>query len=142
MTLAFDTSALISAIVEGPGRAPMRAAMADDPIWSASAYALAEAVPTIDRVTDEPYVRRVLEDELRRLWDYVHIVPVDRRCLDDAAQLARERPMRMSDAIHLSAARRLPEPVFFATFDPVQIEIAHGLGLIPISTLVAPAAPR
>ena len=88
----------------------------------------------IDRLTDESILRDDLEDAVRLAWDHLHIVPVDQRCLDRAASLARLQPVRLTDAIHLAAAERLPPPVRFITFDPVQIGVALGLGLDVVSS--------
>jgi hypothetical protein len=68
------------------------------------------------------------------VWDHLHVVPVDQRCLDRAASLARSQPVRLSDAIHFAAAERLPAPIRFVTFDPVQITVALGLGMDVISS--------
>ena len=103
-------------------------------MWSASALALTEALPAIDRLTDEAVLRLDLEDAVRLAWDHVHVVPVDQRCLDRAAGLAREQPVRLTSAIHLAAAERMPAPVRFVTFDPGQIGVALGLGLDVVST--------
>ena len=134
MTLALDTSALLAIAVDGPQRAVVLDALHRDRDWCASAMALTEALPAIDRLTDEQVLRRDLEDAIRLAWDHVHIVPVDQRCLDRAATLSREQPLRLTDAIHLAAAERLPGPVRFVTFDPVQIGVALGLGLDVVST--------
>jgi uncharacterized protein len=134
VTIALDTSALLAAIVDGPARAVVLSALETDPIWCASAMALTEALPAIDRLTDEPVLRSDLEDALRLIWDHVHIIPLDQRCLDRAAALARSQPLRLSDAIHLAAAERLPEPVTFITFDPAQITVALGHGFDVVST--------
>jgi predicted nucleic acid-binding protein len=133
MTLALDTSALLAIVVEGSQRQVVLDALANDPVWCASAMALTEALPTIDRLTDEAVLRADLEDALRRVWDHVHVVPVDQRCLDRAAGLARTQPVRLTDAIHLAAAERLPTPVRYVTFDPAQIGVALGLGLDVVS---------
>ena len=74
----------------------------------ASALALTEALPAIDRLTDEAVLRLDLEDAVRLTWDHLHVVPVDQRCLDRAAGLAREQPVRLTSAIHLAAAERMP----------------------------------
>lgn len=134
MTLAFDTSALLALAIDGQHRRVVLDAMSDDVTWCASALALAEAVPAIDRLTDDPVLRADLEDVIRLTWDHLHVVPVDQRCLDRAAVLARQQPVRIADAIHLAAAERLPRPVSFATFDPAQIGVAIGLGLDVVST--------
>ena len=133
MTLVLDTSALLAAVIECPPRPIVLAALDGDPVWCASAMALTEALPAIDRLTDARPFRDDIEDGVRRLWDHVHVVPLDQRCLDRAAALARVQPIRLSDALHLAAAERLPPPIGYATFDPVQIPVALGLGFDVIS---------
>ena len=96
--------------------------------------ALTEALVLIDRLTDEPELRDELEDAVRLDWDRLAVVPVDAACLDRAAELARAQPLRLSDALHLAAADRLPRPVRFLTFDPGQIPVALSLGFEVIST--------
>lgn len=134
MTLVLDTSALIALAVEGPQRDIVLGAFEDDPVRCASAMALTEALPAIDRLSDEEIVRLDLEDTIRLIWDHLYVIPLDQRCLDRAAHLARQQPLRLSDAIHLAAAERLPPPVCFITFDPVQITVGLGLGLEIISS--------
>jgi len=134
MTIVLDTSALLAITVEGPQRATVISALAADNVWAASAMALTEALPAIDRLVDEPVLRLDLEDAIRLVWDHVHVVPVDQRCLDGAAQLARSQPVRLSDAIHFAAAQRLPAPIRFVTFDPTHIAVAMGLGFDVVST--------
>ena len=103
-------------------------------VRAASAMALTEALPAIDRLTDEPILRADLEDAIRLTWDHLHVVPVDQQCLDLAARLARTQPVRLTDAIHLAAAARLPPPVALLTFDPAHITTALGLGFDVVST--------
>jgi predicted nucleic acid-binding protein len=133
MTLALDTSALLAVAVDGVQRAVVLDALRTDDAWCASAMALTEALPAIDRLTDEPILRADLEDAVRLTWDHVYVVPVDQRCLDRAAALSRQQPVRLTDAIHLSAAERLPAPIRFVTFDPAQIGVALGLGFDVLS---------
>lgn len=132
--LMLDSSALLAATVDGPHRPSMLEAMSQHEVRCASALALAEALSAIDRLTDEPIQRADLEDAIRITWDFLHVVPVDGRCLETAADLARSRMMRMTDAIHLAAATRLPPPVVFATVDPSQIALAAELGFEVWST--------
>lgn len=108
--------------------------MAEDPSWCASALALAEALPLVDRAAQGPGDADVLRRALRDDWERIHVVPVDAVCLDRAAELAREQPLRTVDALHLAAADRLPPPVRFVTFDPRQIPVALALGFDVIST--------
>jgi predicted nucleic acid-binding protein len=133
VTVALDTSALLAIAVDGAQRAVVLDALASEPVWSASALALTEALPAIDRLTDEAVLRLDLEDAVRLAWDHLHVVPVDQRCLDRAADLAREQPVRLTSAIHLAAAERMPGPVRFVTFDPGQLGVALGLGLDVVS---------
>ena len=133
MTLALDTSALLALVVDGGQRPVVLAALDTDPVWGASAMALTEALPAIDRLSDETTIRADLEDAVRLAWDHLHVVPVDQRCLDRAANLSRLQPVRLTDAIHLAAAERLPGPVRFITFDPAQIGVALGLDFDVVS---------
>ncbi|MEI8069148.1 MAG: type II toxin-antitoxin system VapC family toxin [Actinomycetota bacterium] len=134
MTVVLDTSALIALHISGPGRTITNDALKSDPHWCASAIALTEALAAIDRLTEEPILRRDLEDAIRHTWDYIAVVPLDQRCLDDASHLIREQPLHISDALHLSAAQRLPQPVSFVTFDPAQIPVALSLGFEVVSS--------
>ena len=52
MTLALDTTALLSRFLEGPTRAAVLDAMSTDPDWCASALALSEALMLVDRLGD------------------------------------------------------------------------------------------
>lgn len=125
---AFDATALLGALVEGPARQFVVDELEHADARCASAIALTEALAAIDRLTDQAALRADLEDALRLLWDHLHVVPVDQRCLDLAARLARERPIRLADAVHFAAATRLPPPVRFVTLDPAQIGAAAALG--------------
>ncbi len=134
MTVFLDTSALLALAIDGPQRAVVLGALDADDVWAASAMALTEALPAIDRLTDQPIIRLDLEDAVRLSWDHLHVVPVDQRCLDRAAALARTQPVRLTDAIHFAAAERLPAPLHFVTFDPPQLGVALGLGFDVVST--------
>lgn len=134
MTLALDTSALIGRYLSGPHHTIVLDAMAADPVWCASALARAEALGLVDRVCDLPTDGDRLRRALRDDWERIHVVPIDQRCLDRAAELTREQPLRTVDALHLAAADRLPRPVTFVTFDPRQIPVAVSLGFEVIST--------
>jgi predicted nucleic acid-binding protein len=134
MTLYADASALVARHLDIPARQVALDAFASDQVWCTSAMALTESLALIDRITDDPVLRDGLEDLVRLDWDRLHLVPVDQRCLDRAAVLAREQPLRLSDAIHLAAADRLPRPLRFLTFDPAQIPVALSLGFDVEST--------
>lgn len=134
MTVYADASALVARHLDLPARAVAVDTFTDDAVWCTSAMALTEALALIDRLTDDLVVREELEDLVRLDWDRMYLVPVDQRCLDRAGVLAREQPLRLSDAIHLAAADRLPRPLTFLTFDPAQIPVALSLGFDVVST--------
>jgi predicted nucleic acid-binding protein len=128
MTLFLDSTALLARFLEGPSRDAALTAMAADPDWCASSLALSEALMVVDRLGDDPARTDELRRAMRDDWERIHVVPVDQRCLDRAAELGRTQPVRTVDAIHLAAADRLPRPVTFLTFDPGQIPVAMALG--------------
>ena len=134
MTLALDTSALLGRYLSGPHRSVVIEAMAADPVWCAAALARTEALGMVDRVCDLPTDGDRLRRALRDDWERIHVVPLDQRCLDRAAELTREQPLRTVDALHLAAADRLPRPITFVTFDPRQIPVALALGFDVAST--------
>ncbi len=131
MSVFFDTSAVVALHVETSVRRIAVDALVDG--TCVSALALTEALALITKLTDEPVLQGDLEDALRLQWDRYAVVPVDQRCLDRAAQLMREQPIRLADALHLAAADRLPRPVTFVTFDPTQIPVALSLGFDVVS---------
>jgi predicted nucleic acid-binding protein len=128
VTLFLDSTALLARYLEGPSRDAALAAMAADPDWCASALALSEALMVVDRLGDDPARTDELRRAMRDDWERIHVVPVDQRCLDRAAELGRTQPVRTVDAIHLAAADRLPRPTTYLTFDPGQIPVAMALG--------------
>jgi len=132
MTVFFDTSAVVALHVETAVRRIALEAL--DTTTCVSALALTEALALISKLTDEPVLQADLEDALRLQWDRYAVVPVDQRCLDRAAALLREQPLRLADALHLAAADRLPRPLTFVTFDPTQIPVALSLGFDVVSS--------
>ena len=127
--LGLDSTALLSLCVDHPDRTGLLDAFLGAEVVSASALALTEAIAGIDRLTDSPIDRGDLEDEVRLLWDQLFVVPVDAECLEQAASILRDRPLRVSDAIHLSAALRIGGGMTWATHDPTQVPVAEALGL-------------
>lgn len=134
MTLYLDASALVALHLAIPERDHARSALEHDKDWCTSALTLVEALALIDRVTEEPVLRQDLEDQVRLTWDRLAIVPTDQPCLDRAARLMRDQPLRLSDALHLAAADRLPRPVRFVTFDAAQIPVALSMEFDVLST--------
>ena len=134
MTLYLDASAVVALHIDVAERQHVRTAMEADADWCTSALTLVESLALIDRVTEEPILRQDLEDQVRLTWDRLAIVPTDQACLDRAARLMRDQPLRLSDALHLAAADRLPRPVRFVTFDPAQILVALSMEFDVVST--------
>jgi hypothetical protein len=134
MTLYLDASAVVALHLETPARGIVSAALASETDWCTSGLTLMEALALVDRVVEERLLRSDLEDLVRLTWDRLAIVPVDQRCIDRATALMREQPLRLSDALHLAAADRLPRPVRFVTFDPGQIPVALSLGFDVVSS--------
>jgi predicted nucleic acid-binding protein len=134
MTLFLDTTALLARYLDAPPRPAVAAAMAEDPDWCASAFALTEALMILDRLAGDPAdaddLRRLLRDD----WERFAVVPVDQRCLERAAELGRNQPLRVVDAVHLAAADRLPRPIRYVTFDPAQIPVALSLSFDVVSS--------
>ena len=134
MTVYLDTSALVSVAVDGAARSVVIDALDSDSDWCSSALSLGEAMAVITRLTDEDVLQSDLEDSVRLLWDRVAVVPVDQPCLDRAARIVHEQPVKIADAIHLAAADRLPRPLTFVTFDPAQIPVALSMSFDVVST--------
>jgi predicted nucleic acid-binding protein len=134
VSVYFDATAVVALHIDTAAR-PVAGQALNDAAAAVcvSALSLTEALAVVDRLTDEPALRLDLEDALRLQWDRYAVVPVDQRCLDRASAMLREQPVRLADAIQLSAAERLPHPVRYVTFDPVQIPVALGLGFDVVS---------
>ncbi len=131
MTVFFDTSAVLALHVDTPARSVALAVL--EPGTCVSALSLTESLAMIPKLTDEPILQADIEDALRLQWDRYAVVPVDQRCLDRAAVLLREQPLRLADALHLAAAERLPAVVRYVTFDPTQIPVAISMGFDVVS---------
>lgn len=133
MTVYLDTSALVAVTVDGSARTVVMNALAQDADWCSSALTIGEAMALVARLTDEEVLQHDLENSIRLLWDCIAVVPVDQTCLDRAARITREQPIKIADAIHLAAADRLPRPITFVTFDPAQIPVALSMDFHVIS---------
>jgi uncharacterized protein len=133
MTIALDTSALLARELAHPARKVVDDAMAADRDWCTSALALSEAMAVVDRLAIDPADAAAMRHSIRNAVQSCHVVPIDERCLERAGELARDHPLRITDAIHLAAADRLPGPVTFLTLDPNQMPVAAALGFDVVS---------
>lgn len=133
MSVLLDSTALVALHIDCAQRAIVIEAMDTDRNWVASALALTESIAAIHRITDDAPTRRTLEDAIRHTWDYLYVVPIDQRILDDANIFTAEQPVGVSLAIHLATAQRLGNPLRFVTFDARQIPVALSLGVDVVS---------
>ena len=128
VTLALDTSALLALAVDGRQRPVVLDALATDPI-------VVRVGAGADRgaAGDRPAHRRAGAARRPRGRGPADVGPPPRRPGRPALprpgrDAVATQPVRLTDAIHLAAAERLPGPVRFVTFDPAQIGVALGLG--------------
>lgn len=133
MTLLLDSTALVALHIDCAQRGVVIDAMETDRHWAASAIALTEATAAVHRITDDTTIRNALEDEIRRTWDYLYVVPIDQRILDEANIFTAQQPVGVSIAIHLATAQRFGNPLSFVTFDARQIPVALSLGIDVLS---------
>jgi predicted nucleic acid-binding protein len=133
MTTLLDATALVALHVECSQRQTVVDALHADSDWVASALALTESLAATHRITDDASLRRELEDSIRHTWDFLYVVPVDQRILDEANFFTAQQPVGVSTAIHLATAQRLGNPLRFVTFDPNQIPVALSLGIEVVS---------
>lgn len=128
--LFLDTSALIKRYVEEEGTALVLRLMDEDPAWVVSAVARTETEITLCRLGFDPSVGADLWHRLREDWEQCHVVPVDPACLERAAEIGCRYEVRTLDAVHLSAADRLPRPLVVLTFDRRQADAARSMDLV------------
>lgn len=127
MTVYLDSSALVACTIFGEAREVVIQTLRQNLNWFSSALSISEAIAAIARITDEEILQIELENSLRQIWDYINVIPIDQQCLDLAATISRKQLIKVSASIHLAAASRIPNPVYFLTFDPDQIMAAEAL---------------
>jgi len=127
--VAVDSSALVRRYVTDPHRRLVLDTMDRAETWCASALVRPEVQAALHHLVVDRAQLDPLWHAFRADWDHMAQVPVDDRCLARATELATAFRVRVVDAIHLTAADRLPRPVAFITFDRRQIAAATELGL-------------
>ena len=127
--LALDTSALIKRYIEEPYSDWLVETMSEDSDWGASMLLACEAPAVVSRNVESATELVALDQRLTADLDYFRFVPVDADCLVNAVSLARAFTLRTLDAIHLAAARRLPDDCCYLTFDRSQARAAREMGL-------------
>jgi predicted nucleic acid-binding protein len=126
MTLFVDTSALVKRYL---GHELVLAEMDADDVWCASGITRTEAALVLGRLATGQRQAERFERLLAADWDAFHVVPVDERGLQRAAELGANFGLRLAHAIQLAAADRLPRPVRFLTLDGDQVAAAVSLDL-------------
>ncbi len=124
-----DTSALLKRYVAEDGTSLVLDLMERDAEWVASALAYTETQITLCRIGYGDRSEAQGRARLATDWERFRVVPVDGRCLADAAEIGCVHGVRTLDAIHLAAADRLPRPVTFLTFDRRQATAARAIGI-------------
>jgi predicted nucleic acid-binding protein len=132
--LFLDTSALVKRYVQEPGSEFVAEVMAQDGDWVASALARAEGSITLCQRGFDPDTLADVQRQLDEDWQRIRVVPLDAECLSLAVELGCAYRLRTLDAVHLAAARRLPDPFRVLTFDYRQVAGAIGLGMVVHST--------
>lgn len=127
--LFLDTSALLKRYVAEDGTSLVLDLMEREAEWFASALAYAETQITICRMGYGDRFEAQGRARLATDWERFRVVPVDSRCLADAAGIGCTHKVRTLDAIHLAAAERLPGPLTFLTFDRRQATAARAMGI-------------
>lgn len=136
MTIYLDTSAVIATAIDGGERNVVLSALQKDPIWCSSAMTLTEVAGLIPRITSDRATQSALEDQIRQLWDYLYLIPVDQACLDRASRISQEHLLRTSLAIHLASFGRLPSPSWLITFDHDLILASNALRISTLEDLL------
>lgn len=134
--LAIDSSALLRRYVADRQRPLVMAAMAEAPVWAASALARSEVMLALHQGSSSLAGQQEAWAAVRDDWEALWEVPVDGRCLARATEIGARYGITLVTAIHLAAADRLPRPVRFLTLDRRQIPAAADLGF----ELVTPTA--
>ena len=137
MTLYLDTSALVRRYLHDRHRSMVLDAMTADDTWCASALVRTEAQLVLHRAAVSARQQKALWSLLRDEWEAFWVVPLDERCMATAVEIGATYGVRIVDAVHLAAARRLPAPVRYCTFDRQQIPAAAALGFDVISPVEA-----
>lgn len=101
--------------------------------WCTSALSLSEALVMVGQLSDWEQGPSEANRRLRKLWDHLFVIPVDQLCLERAAIIAIDFQVKVSVAIHIAAAERLPTPTFFITADPTQLVVAEAVGMTSIA---------
>jgi predicted nucleic acid-binding protein len=136
LTLYLDSSALAKLFLEESGRDVVSKAVEGAGIRATSRLSYVECGDAFARAHREGrapkgQLSRMI-DALDEAWRDIAVVELDERVAGRAVAIARERPVRASDAIHLASALAVASGVgdlMFACFDRRLWETAGALGI-------------
>ena len=133
--LAFDTSALVKKYLDEEHSQWVEDLMLNDPVWCGSMLLASESAVAVARDIEMTDELNSVDRELTADLDYFNFVPVDADCLVNAVDIGRAFGLRILDAIHLAAVRRLPDDCQFVTFDERQLDAAASMGVELLSPI-------
>ena len=123
-------------LLDEPGRQAVLDAIEDVGAWATSRLSYVECGAAIGRAHREGRVasRRWAEmlAELDETWQGVTVVELDERITQAAVRIARDQPVRASDAIHLASALAIVPSgggVTFVCYDRRLWETAGAIGM-------------
>lgn len=129
MILAVDTSALLFRYAAGRHSDLVLRAMKRHDTWVISELAITELHVALHRLAMNPQQHDLLSARARRDLECFYTVPVDSRCLVEAAEIAENYQLTTSHGIHLAAASRLGQDVGYLTLADAQFGPAEDIGL-------------
>lgn len=125
MTVYLDSSALVKLVV----REAETAALREHLLGLRAEHLVSSVLARVEVVRAVRPVGPDAVDRAHRRLAVLHLVPLDRSLLDEAAR-AGGPGLRSLEAIHLAAARRLgPTLRHVVTYDARMRTAAHGLGM-------------
>lgn len=130
MAIVVDSSALLCRYLPDARRRFVAEVMAAHDDWVVSGLARTEVLLALHQAAGEPGRQRTLWDGVRSDWSLFWEVPLDGRCMARATEIGARYGLSVVNAIHLSAADRMPKPVGFLTLDRRQIPAAADLGFM------------
>lgn len=128
MTLYVDASAFIKLYVEELDSEACEEIMTADPEWITGRHTSVEVRRNLTRLLPDRALQ-LAREQFGVDWARSHIVELDRRTCDQAAEVAEITGARTLDALHLGAARRAGGGALpILTYDVRQAAAARSLG--------------
>ena len=126
--LYVDTSALLKRYVEEPESAETDRILAADLDWITARHTRIEARRNLSRLLQGAQLQNAF-DAFEDDWQQLHVVELDFRTCERAAEIAETTLARTLDALHLAAAMRVGGDIRLFTYDLRQARAGRALGL-------------